>query len=428
VILNVQKTGKLSGEIIIPSSKSHTIRAVIIASLAQGRSELINPLFSEDTKAAIQACERLGAKIEQKSDRLIIEGFGSSPDTPSEVINMLNSGTSTNLIIGILAGLGIAAEITGDASLQTRPVKSLIAALETLGCKIDFTENNGCPPLKISGRIKGGKVTIDASKSSQYVSSLLIACPLAEQDTEIIVENPTELPYIEMTVKWLDEQNIKYERDGFNYFKIFGNQTYTSFEKLIPADWSSAAFPICAAAITESDVIIKGVDINDVQGDKAIIEYLKDMGADIRVEENGIRIKGRKLQGKELDINATPDALPILSVMGCLAEGETKLVNVAQARVKETDRIKVMADELKKMGALIDELPDGLIIKKSSLKGTRLRGHHDHRVVMALSIAAMTAEEETLIDTAEAVSVTYPNYVQTMRKLGAKITLIEEVQ
>lgn len=428
MILNVQKTGKLSGEIIIPSSKSHTIRAVIIASLAQGRSELINPLFSEDTKAAIQACERLGAKIEQKSDRLIIEGFGSSPDTPSEVINMLNSGTSTNLIIGILAGLGIAAEITGDASLQTRPVKSLIAALETLGCKIDFTENNGCPPLKISGRIKGGKVTIDASKSSQYVSSLLIACPLAEQDTEIIVENPTELPYIEMTVKWLDEQNIKYERDGFNYFKIFGNQTYTSFEKLIPADWSSAAFPICAAAITESDVIIKGVDINDVQGDKAIIEYLKDMGADIRVEENGIRIKGRKLQGKELDINATPDALPILSVMGCLAEGETKLVNVAQARVKETDRIKVMADELKKMGALIDELPDGLIIKKSSLKGTRLRGHHDHRVVMALSIAAMTAEEETLIDTAEAVSVTYPNYVQTMRKLGAKITLIEEVQ
>lgn len=428
MILNVQKTEQLSGEITIPSSKSHTIRAVIIASLAQGRSELLNPLFSEDTKAAIQACERLGAKIEKKSDNLIIEGFGRSPDKPSAVIDMLNSGTSTNLIMGILAGLGIEAEITGDASLQTRPVKSLAAALETLGCKIDFTEDNGCPPLKISGRIKGGKVTLDASKSSQYVSSLLIACPLAEQDTEIFVENPTELPYIEMTLKWLDEQNIKYERDGFNYFRISGNQNYTSFEKSIPADWSSAAFPICAAAITESDVIIKGIDINDVQGDKAIIEYLKNMGADIRLEENGIRVKGGKLQGKKLDINATPDALPALSVMGCLAEGETKLVNVAQARVKETDRIKVMADELKKMGALIEELPDGLLIKKSRLKGTKLRGHHDHRVVMALSIAAMTADEETLIDTAEAVSVTYPNYVKTMRKLGANITLIKEVQ
>ena len=428
MILNVQKTEQLSGEITIPPSKSHTIRAVIIASLSLGRSKLLNPLFSEDTKAAIQACERLGAKIEQKSDSLIIKGFGSSPDKPSAVIDMLNSGTSTNLIMGILAGLGIEAEITGDASLQTRPVKSLAAALETLGCKIDFTEDNGCPPLKISGRIKGGKVTLDASKSSQYVSSLLIACPLAEQDTEIFVEDPTELPYIEMTLKWLDEQNIKYERDGFNYFRISGNQNYTSFEKSIPADWSSAAFPICAAAITESDVIIKGIDINDVQGDKAIIEYLKDMGADIRLEENGIRVKGGKLQGKKLDINATPDALPALSVMGCLAEGETKLVNVAQARVKETDRIKVMADELKKMGALIEELPDGLLIKKSRLKGTKLRGHHDHRVVMALSIAAMTADEETLIDTAEAVSVTYPNYVKTMRKLGANITLIKEVQ
>ena len=428
MILNVQKTEQLSGEITIPPSKSHTIRAVIIASLAQGRSELLNPLFSEDTKAAIKACERLGAKIEKKSDNLIIEGFGRSPDKPSAVIDMLNSGTSTNLIMGILAGLGIEAEITGDASLQTRSVKSLAAALETLGCKIDFTEDNGCPPLKISGRIKGGKVTLDASKSSQYVSSLLIACPLAEQDTEIFVEDPTELPYIEMTLKWLDEQNIKYERDGFNYFRISGNQNYTSFEKSIPADWSSAAFPICAAAITESDVIIKGIDINDVQGDKAIIEYLKDMGADIRLEENGIRVKGGKLQGKKLDINATPDALPALSVMGCLAEGETKLVNVAQARVKETDRIKVMADELKKMGALIEELPDGLLIKKSRLKGTKLRGHHDHRVVMALSIAAMTADEETLIDTAEAVSVTYPNYVKTMRKLGANITLIKEVQ
>ena len=428
MILKVQKTKQLSGEITIPSSKSHTIRAVIIASLAQGRSELLNPLFSEDTKAAIKACESLGAKIEKKSDNLIIEGFGRSPVKPSAVIDMLNSGTSTNLIMGILAGLGIEAEITGDASLQTRPVKSLAAALETLGCKIDFTEDNGCPPLKISGRIKGGKVTLDASKSSQYVSSLLIACPLAEQDTEIFVENPTELPYIEMTLKWLDEQNIEYERDGFNYFRISGNQNYTSFKKSIPADWSSAAFPICAAAITESDVIIKGIDINDVQGDKAIIEYLKNMGADIRLEESGIRVKGKKLQGKKLDINATPDALPALSVMGCLAEGETKLVNVAQARVKETDRIKVMADELKKMGASIDELPDGLIIKKSRLKGTNLRGHHDHRVVMALSIAAMSANGETLIDTAEAVSVTYPNYVQTMRKLGANITLIKEVQ
>ncbi len=425
--LKVTRTEELSGEIVIPSSKSHTIRAVIIASLAEGRSTLTNPLFSEDTKAAINACESLGAKISKKENSLIIDGFGKSPKKPGSVVDMLNSGTSTNLILGILAGLGIEAELTGDASLRTRPVKSLADALETLGCSIVFSEKNGCPPLKLTGKINGGQVKLDAGKSSQYVSSLLIACPLAGNDTEIMVENPTELPYIEMTLKWLDEQNIKYEREGFNRFRIFGNQGYRSFEKTIPADWSSAAFPLCAAAVTRSNVVLRGVDINDVQGDKAIIDYLERMGTDIKIEKNAIMIKGGNLQGAELDINSTPDALPALSVMGCLANGETRLVNVAQARVKETDRIKVMAEELKKMGADIEELPDGLVIRKCSLNGTKLCGHHDHRVVMALSIAAMTANEESIIDTAEAVSVTYPDYVKTMSNLGANITLIEEV-
>jgi 3-phosphoshikimate 1-carboxyvinyltransferase len=335
---------------------------------------------------------------------------------------MLNSGTSTNLTIGILAALGIKAEITGDASLRSRPVIALTEALTGLGCSIKFLEKQGCPPLQISGRISGGRITLDAGKSSQYVSSLLLACPLVQQETDIIVENPTELPYIEMTLKWLEEQGIKYEREGFKHFKVFGNQTYKPFEKTIPADWSSATFPICAAAVTDSDVLVKGIDLNDVQGDKAVINYLSNMGADIEIEKNGIRIKGKNLEGKQLDINATPDALPALSVIGCFAGGRTKLYNVAQARVKETDRIKVMAEELGKMGADIKELPDGLIIGHSSLKGAQVNGHNDHRVVMALSIAALTAQGRTSVDTAEAVSVTYPDYVETMKVLGAKFS------
>lgn len=427
MLLKVNKTKKLSGEITVPSSKSHTIRAVIIAALAEGRSTLLNPLFSEDTRAAIHACQSLGAIIRQQNQTLLIDGFGTAPRKPETILDMRNSGTSTNLVMGILAGLGVPAGITGDASLQTRPVKSLAAALENLGCTVTFEKDNGCPPLTISGRLSGGKVVIDASKSSQYVSSLLLACPLAKNNTEILVEHPTELPYIEMTLKWLDAQNIQYERDGFGCFKIFGNQHYNPFQKAIPADWSSAAFPLCAAAVTDSDVLVKGVDMADVQGDKAIVEYLSGMGADIRVEGNGLRIRGTELHGKTLDINATPDALPVLSVIGCLAKGETRLTNVAQARVKETDRIKVMAKELQKMGADIKELPDGLIIKESALQGTALHGHHDHRVVMALSIAGMKTDRETTIDTAEAVSVTYPDYVNTMSQLGAKFTLIKEV-
>lgn len=424
--LVIEKTEKLQGEITIPASKSHTIRAVIIASLAEGRSTLVNPLYSEDTKAAINACQALGAKIEQSGTRLTIEGFGANPRQPTEVLDMLNSGTSTNLLLGILAALGLTATITGDASLRKRPVNALTEVLRELGLTIEFHATPGCPPLSISGKMKGSTITVDAAKSSQYVSSLLLACPMLGQDTEIFVRNPTELPYVAMTVQWLDEQAIKYEREGFTYFKIFGNQTYRPFEKKIPADWSSATFPICAAAITESNVFIKGLDIDDVQGDKAVIHYLKDMGADIAISKNGISIKGRDLKARELDINATPDALPALSVIGCYAHGETKLYNVAQARVKETDRIRVMAEELKKMNAFIQELPDGLLIRHSNLKGAHVQGHHDHRVVMALSIAAFIAEGRTTIDTAEAVSVTYPDYVTAMNALGTNIRLQKE--
>ncbi len=425
--LIIEKTDKLQGEIIVPSSKSHTIRAVITASLAKGRSKIINPLISDDTKAAINACKALGATIEQRGSILFIEGFGINPETPENVLDMLNSGTSTNLIMGILAALGIEAEITGDSSLRSRPVTALAEALTGLGLSIEFLDNHGCPPLRISGRIKGGKINIDAGKSSQYVSSLLLACPLLEQETVISVENPAELPYIEMTLKWLDDHGIIYERNGFTWFRMSPNQSYRPFEKTIPADWSSATFPICAAAVTSSDVLIKGIDINDIQGDKAIAEYLKNMGADIETGNDSLRIKGRSIHGTELDINSTPDALPALSVVGCYAEGRTKLINVSQARVKETDRISVMAHELAKMGADIAELPDGLTIGKSSLKGTHVNGHNDHRVVMALSIAALIADDKTIIDTAEAVAVTYPDYVETMQNLGAKFKLIQEV-
>lgn len=418
------KTDQLQGAITIPASKSHTIRAVIIASLAEGTSTLIDPLFSEDTRAAINACKALGAKIEQQDNTLIIAGCGTNPQKPAVVLDMLNSGTSTNLILGILASLGIEAELTGDASLRSRPVAALTGALTELGCEVEFLDKQGCPPLRISGRITGDKIKIDAAKSSQYVSSLLLGCPLLAHNVDIFVENPTEVPYIEMTLKWLDEQNIKYDRDNLTHFKIFGGQKYKPLHKAIPADWSSAAFPITAAAVTNSDVLIRGLDINDVQGDKAIIDYLKSMGADIRAAHDGISVRGVKLEGQKLDMNATPDALPALAVIGCYADGQTTLYNVAQARVKETDRIKVMAQELRKMGADIEEMPDGLMIRKSRLTGTNTKGHNDHRVVMALSVAALMAEGETTIETAEAASVTYPNYVKTMNALGAKFKLV----
>ncbi len=418
--LVVKKTEELAGEIQIPASKSHTIRAVVIASLAEGISKIINPLFSEDTKAAINGCKALGAKIKQEKDKILIEGFNAKPKKPKEKLNMLNSGTSINLLTSVAALGDFKVTLDGDESLRKRPVQPLLGALEKLGVNIKSVNNNNCPPIEIQGPIKGGKTEVDC-KSSQYLSSLLITCPLIDNDTIINVNNLCEVPYINMTLKWLDDFGIKYENKALEYFKISGKQKYSSFERAIPADWSSAAFPICAAAITDSDVLIKGLDINDSQGDKKLIEYLKKMGADIKIEGNGIRIKGKELNGCELDLNETPDALPVMAVVACFAKGETRLINVAHARIKETDRIKVMHDELKKMGANTAELEDGLIIKHKTLKGAQLKGHSDHRVVMALSLAGMIADGATVIDTAESVSVTYPDYFESMKALGANI-------
>ena len=424
--LVVEKTEKLEGEITIPGSKSHTIRAVIIASLAEGTSKLINPLKSADTLAAVKACKSLGAKINTDNDKeWIIDGFNHTPHNPEDIINMANSGTSLRLITGIIAALcDFEVTLDGDESLQSRPIQPLLKSLNELGAEALSINNNGYCPIKIKGKMIGGSTEV-LGITSQYISSLLIACPLLEEDTTITLVSPNEIDYIKMTLKWLDEQEIKYEAtEDLTKFKISGNQKYKSFEKEIPADWSSAAFPLVGAAITQSNILIKGLDINDVQGDKAIIDYLKKMQADITIEENGIRIKGKQLQGQELDINNTPDALPALSVLGCFAEGTTTLINVAQARIKETDRIKVMAEELSKIGADIKEREEGLIIHKSELKGNKVRGRNDHRIVMALSLAGLISGGKTEITTAESIDVTYPTYIKSMKALGAKMEVI----
>ena len=226
-----------------------------------------------------------------------------------------------------------------------------------------------------------------------------------------------------MTLDWLDQQQIHYECEGWEVFKVKGRQSYHPFEKRVPGDFSSATFPLCAAAITPSRLLLKGLDMSDTQGDKEVVTMLKSMGADIQTSEGGILVASNELTGCELDLNNTPDALPALAVVGCFAKGETVLKNVAQARIKETDRIKVMATELSKMGADIEEMKDGLIIRQSELKGTKVHGYHDHRVVMALSLAGMMAKGETEIDSAESVDITFPGYVGNMCRLGARMEL-----
>jgi 3-phosphoshikimate 1-carboxyvinyltransferase len=283
-------------------------------------------------------------------------------------------------------------------------------------------KNNGKAPVEITGKLTGGQTTITAT-TSQYVSSLLLCTPLATGDTEIDVTLLNEPGYVQMTLDWLDKQQIGYEHQQMRRFSIKGNQSYKAYESAVPADFSSATFFLCAAALVAEEVTLLGLDFSDSQPDKAVVDYLKAMGADIQIGTDSITVRASTLRGTDIDMNATPDALPAMAVTAAFAEGTTKLFNVPQARNKETDRIRCMAEELKKLNVEVEELPDGLIIRQSRPQPAQLHGWADHRIVMALSLAGLALDGSCVIDTAEAMNVTFPGYVKLMKEIGAKIRI-----
>jgi 3-phosphoshikimate 1-carboxyvinyltransferase len=311
--------------------------------------------------------------------------------------------------------------LSGDRQIVRRPVQPLIGALNDLGAEVYSTRDNGLPPVVVKGRLRGGKTRLRGI-ISQYVSSLLLHCPLIERDSEIEVYDVHEKPYVQITMKWLDRQGIRYKAsEDLTRFKLFGGQSYHAQEVTIPGDFSSATFFLMAGVLCDAEITLLGLDMDDVQGDKKVVAYLQEMGADIRFENGGLRVRQGSLRGIEIDMCDTPDALPAMAVVGCFARGKTVLRNVANARLKETDRISVMAEELARLGARVEELPDGLIIHESKLTGCPVRGYGDHRVVMSLAVAGMAIPGRTEVDTAEAVEVTVPNFLELIRGLGGKM-------
>lgn len=415
----VCRPSRLHGAVEIPGSKSHTIRAVAIAALAEGDSVIRAPLQSEDAEAAVRVYSALGARIERDADEWHVRGFAGEPTAPAKMLDVGNSGTTMNVALGTCSLLRSGeAVLTGDAQIQRRPSGVLAASLNDLGARVRSHRENGCPPFTVAGRIRGGQTSIEAT-SSQYLTSLLLCTPLADGDSVIRVPLLYEVPYVEITLDWLRKQAIKLEYGpDYTEFHVPGGQMFRAFDRRIPGDFSSATFFLAAGALGDNEVVSRGLDRSDTQGDRAVLDYLQQMGADVADRDGGIAVRGRGLTGCEIDLNATPDALPMMAVLGCFARGETRLVNVPQARQKETDRIAVMCEELTTLGADVEELPDGLVIRESKLRGAHVDGHGDHRVVMSLAIAGMCIPGETVIAGADAAAVTYPAFVAHLQSIG----------
>jgi 3-phosphoshikimate 1-carboxyvinyltransferase len=406
----------------MPGSKSHTIRAVAMASLAAGESQIHEPLDSNDTRSAIAAYRALGAEIELTPQAWRVRGTGGDLRAPEDVIDVGNSGVTLHTAMGACALLRDgAAVLTGDEQIRRRPAGPLAASLNDLGASVRSTRGTGTAPFVVEGRLRGGQTSIEAS-TSQHLSALLMAAPLGDGDSIIDVPVLNEAPYVEMTLDWVRRQGIALEQQELRRFRLAGGQQYRPFDRAIPADFSSATFFLGAGALGENEIVLRGLDMSDTQGDKAVVDYVRQMGAEVTVEADLIRVRARELTGCELDLNATPDALPTLAVLGCFARGTTRLVNVPQARVKESDRIAVMSAELAKLGARVEELQDGLVVHESRLTGAEVDGHGDHRVVMALAVAGCAIAGRTVVHGAEAAAVTFPEFADCMIGLGAEIT------
>jgi 3-phosphoshikimate 1-carboxyvinyltransferase len=272
----------------------------------------------------------------------------------------------------------------------------------------------------VEGRLRGGETSIEGT-TSQYVTGLLISAPLADGESLIHVTKLNEAPYVGMTVDWLKRQGISLEEQELREFRVPGGQRYAPVDRAIPSDFSSATFFLGAGALPENEIVVLGLDLADTQGDKAVVDYVAAMGAQVRSRGDWIGVESKQLVGCEIDLNATPDALPMLAVLGCFARGTTRLVNVPQARIKESDRISVMARELRKLGARVEELEDGIVVHESPLHGAEVEGHGDHRVVMALAVAGCAIPGETVVRGAEAAAVTFPGFAECMQKVGAKL-------
>jgi len=418
------KPSKLKGRVTIPGSKSHTIRAVAIAALAGGESRIEAPLESADTLAAAAAYGAAGARIERSPDAWTVTGVDGAVKAPATAVDVANSGTTLRIALGSFALMHEGeAQLTGDEQIQRRPAGALAKSLNDLGASVKSMRGNGCAPFKVRGRLAGGETSIEAV-TSQFLSSLLLSTPLGDGDAAIRVPLLNEAPYVRMTIDWLESVGVRLTyADDFSAFEIPGGQRFKAFTRRIGADWSSATFFLGAGAIAGNEIFLEGLDMGDSQGDKAVVDYLREFGASVETGDEGVKVAGGALRCRELDLNATPDALPMMAVLGCMAEGRTTLANVPQARIKETDRIAVMAAELAKMGVKTSQLPDGLVVEHGALRAATVQGHGDHRVVMALAVAATAAEGETIIEGADAVSITFPTFWELMRSIGAEIAL-----
>ena len=423
--IEVIPTPGIAPQHAVPGSKSYTNRALTIAAVADGASILRGALISDDTRVARAALERLGIKVAYDDGTFSVHGRGGQFSDPGAPLFLGNSGTATRFLTAMMTLAGFPSTITGNERMQERPIADLLAALGQLGAEVSSVRGNGCPPVRIGAtRLQGGRATVSGAISSQFLSALLMAAPYAREDVVLEVQDTlVSVPYVDLTLDIMARFGVEVEHDDYRLFRIPGRQVYTARDYVIEGDASSASYFWGLAALLGQGMCVTNVPPDSVQGDTRFLQVLARMGCTVS-RRQGWHVAGPpQLQALgDIDLNALPDAAMTVAVLAAFCRGETRLCNLANLRVKETDRLRALATELRKIGTAVTELPDGLRIHgdPAALHGADIDTYDDHRMAMCFGMAGARLPGLRIREP-DCVAKTYPGFWDDLRRVGIPV-------
>ena len=421
--LTLDPIAKVSGEVNVPGSKSLSNRALLLAALAEGETELTNLLDSEDIEHMLNALTKLGINYRLSEDKTqcVVQGNGGAFNVAEPLELFLgNAGTAMRPLCAALAASNVDTVLTGEPRMEERPIGDLVDALREADADVTYLKNEGYPPLQIKGKtLNGGEMSVDGSVSSQFLTALLMAAPLFSGDVTIRIKGElVSKPYIDVTLDTMAKFGVTVKNDNYQTFTISGDAKYIAPGKfMVEGDASSASYFLAAGAIKGGTVRVTGIGQNSIQGDIRFADVLEAMGATVVWNDEYVEITGAPLKGVNMDMNHIPDAAMTIATTALFAEGPTTMTNIYNWRVKETDRLAAMATELQKLGAKVEEGHDYIKVwPTDSLKHAEIDTYNDHRIAMCFSLVALSDTPVTINDPG-CTRKTFPDYFTRFKTL-----------
>ena len=390
-MIEIKPVQNLQATITVPGSKSYTNRALLIAGLTDGECRLEKPLVSDDTKYMIRALKAFGISVQEEKEAFIVSGRGGKLSTPEEDIFIGNAGTTMRFLTTFSALVPGKTRLDGDERMRQRPLADLLHCLTQMGVKAVSANGNGCPPIDIAGgEVPGGEVQLAGDKSSQYLTSILLSAPYFKNDTCIHIQGDlTSKSYADITLDIMKTFGVSVINESYQRFKVKAGDRYNAQTYQVESDWSSASYFLAAAAVTGGEVTLTDINPHSVQGDAQFASVLEKMGCRVEKKSNTLQIKGNPLKGITINMNNMPDAVQTLAVTALFAEGETVIQGIGNLRIKETDRILALANELTRLGAEVETGEDYLVMRPGDYRGAEIETYDDHRMAMSFAVAGL---------------------------------------